>query len=81
MDINSKNLPKCPVCESYLQKLETCAFLKCNFSYEGRKNEKNEIKPIYKKYGTKDNENPQYIETGNKGENKGKFIELFISAW
>ena len=77
----SKKCPKCPACEYYLLEIESCGFMNCEYHYEGKKYENNELIDVdFRKKTTGGYKAIDYIDPGKKGENKSTWVELKISA-
>ena len=77
---DSHKCPKCPVCEFSLLKLETCGFMKCKYTYEGKKLDGIKQVPVYYSNSISDYDQLDYFEIGKAGENKSLWTELEITA-
>ena len=80
LDPDSHKCPKCPVCEFSLLKLETCGFMKCKYTYEGKKLDGIKQVPVYYSNSISDYDQLDYFEIGRAGENKSLWTELEITA-
>ena len=80
LDPDSHKCPKCPVCEFSLLKLETCGFMKCKYTYEGKKLDGIKQVPVYYSNSISDYDQLDYFEIGKAGENKSLWTELEITA-
>jgi hypothetical protein len=82
-DLNSKSkkCPKCPACEFLLLEVESCGFMNCEYQYIGKKYENKELIDVNFSKKTKGGYGAiDYIDPGNKGENKSMWVELLIKA-
>ncbi len=77
---DSHKCPKCPVCEFLLLKLETCGFMKCKYTYEGKKLDGLKQVHVYYRNSISDYDQLDYFEIGRAGENKSLWTELEITA-
>ena len=80
LDPDSYKCPKCPVCEFLLLKLETCGFMKCKYTYEGKKLDGLKQVHVYYRNSISDYDQLDYFEIGRAGENKSLWTELEITA-
>ena len=80
-DANSVKCPKCPSCEIPLLKLETCGFMLCRYTYNGRKIENDKLVPVNYEKTISEPHKLDYFDAGKNGENKSLWIDLKITAY
>ena len=72
--------PICPSCEFPLRQVDTCAFWKCKYSYEGVKYENKQLKNVNYSNSNNKEDAVDYFDPGDKGENYSTWLELKITA-
>ena len=72
--------PICPSCEFPLRQVDTCAFWKCKYSYEGVKYENKQLKNVNYSNSNNKEDAVDYFDPGDKGENYSTWVELKITA-
>ena len=75
-----KKPPICPSCEFPLIQVDTCAFCKCKYSYEGVKYENKQLKNVNYSNSNNKEDAVDYFDPGDKGENYSTWVELKITA-